>query len=98
MLLQHGKSYLWLFGVFAVCLIGGMALSTAAAGNPRWAILAMPVLIVFILVSELRSEVALDSWWRATHPKGGWQYNAILGWHVATILFFSWFAYFFISR
>jgi hypothetical protein len=92
---EHGKSYLWLFPIYALLFLGGFALC-GAVGNFSWGILTMPIFIACLLVCELRSGVALDSWWRASHPKGSWQYQASVIWHAVGIVLFLIFSYFFI--
>ena len=82
-ILQSGRSYIWLFFVFAAFFVGvGML-----GGMPKIAVLSMPILIGGILACELQSGIALDSWWRAKYEKGTWQYTALVIWHaVGTIL------------
>jgi hypothetical protein len=93
---QHGKSYIGLFPVFCVLFFGGCVLSVAAIGNPGWGVIVMPAFMAFLFASELRSAVALDSWWRATYREGCWQYKAIISLHAAVIVVFSILAYIFI--
>jgi hypothetical protein len=50
-------------------------------GNTTLAVLSLPVLIGGILVCELQSGVALDSWWRAEHERGTGQYSILVTWH-----------------
>jgi hypothetical protein len=58
----------------------------------------MPAFIAILLLCELRSGVALDSWWRASYRKGDWQYRASLAWHTAGFGLFLAFWYFTIAR
>jgi hypothetical protein len=93
---EHGKSYIWLFPIFAALFFGGFALGNAAFNNPNWFIITMPLFVAFLLLGELRSGVALDSWWRATYPKGSWQYQALIAWHITAGIAMAIFSYFFI--
>jgi hypothetical protein len=92
MLLQQGRSYLWLFAVFAAPFLGSIAF-----GHERWGMPAMLLFLVFVLCSELRSQVALDSWWRATHSKGTARYYALITWHTIGIGLFAVMSYLFVS-
>jgi hypothetical protein len=94
--LEHGRSYLWLFPIYLVLFFGGFALCEAV-GHVSWGILTLPAFVAFLLLCELRSGVALDSWWRASHPKGSWQYRAMLAWHTTGVAMFSLLAYLFIQ-
>ena len=82
--LQVGKSYLWGFPVFVVFFIACIAIA-ASFGHFHLGIVAMPAFAIVMLSSELRSGVALDSWWRATYPKGTWQYRALIGWQLFSL-------------
>jgi hypothetical protein len=82
---QHGKSYVWIFFVFAVFFVGfGMI-----GKDPKLAAFSMPILIGGILVCELQSGIALDSWWRAKYERGSWQYTALVIWHVFVTILLS---------
>jgi membrane-bound ClpP family serine protease len=86
-LFQQGKSYLWMFPIFGVLFFGGVALCVQTVGNPGWGILTLPGFLMFVLGAEIRSGVALDSWWRATYPRGTSRYRALLLWQaVVTVL------------
>lgn len=93
--LQQDRSYAWLFAVFAVFFLGGFALCEAV-GQVGWGILTLPAFIAFLLSCELRSDIALDSWWRARYPKGCWQFKALIAWHVTGLVLLSIFSFFFI--
>jgi hypothetical protein len=93
--LEQGKSYRWLFAIYVVVFTGGVALCEAL-GNFSWGILTMPAFLTFVLLSELRSGIALDSWWRASHPKGSRQYQAVIAWHAVLLVLLLAFSYFFI--
>ncbi len=56
----------------------------------------MPACMAYILACELLSGIALDGWWRASHPKGTWQYRALITWHAAAAVFFLVFSLFMI--
>jgi hypothetical protein len=59
-----------------------------AVGHEKWGLLNLPAFLAFLLLCELRSGVALDSWWKASHLKGTWQYRGLIAWHsLATALF-----------
>jgi hypothetical protein len=86
---EQGKSYLWLFPIYVVIFFGGVALSEGVLGNGDWGILTMPAFVAFMLLCELRSGVALDSWWRAAHIKGSRKYRLIIAWHMAAVVLLS---------
>jgi len=56
---------------------------------------SMPVLLAFLLASELTSGVALDPYWQAKHRKGCWQYKATIAWHAVGFVLLSISAIFF---
>jgi hypothetical protein len=95
--LEYGKSYIWAFPIYALLFVGGFALCNAL-GDVKWAILAMPAFVAPVLLCELRSGVALDSWWRASYRKGDWQYAAILAWHTIGLVLLLAMSYIFIAR
>jgi len=89
---QPGNSYLWLFVVFAA---GFMALLVASDRMPVAADLAaftLPLMTGFLFLSEFRSGLVLDSWWRATYPKGTWQYKVGLTMRAIVTILFTGFA------
>lgn len=94
--LEHGRSYLWLFAVYLALFLGGLALCEAL-GHFAWGVVTMPAFLTFVLLCEFRSGVALDSWWRAVHLKGSWQYRALLAWHALGAVLFSLLSYLMIS-
>jgi hypothetical protein len=55
--------------------------------------IAVPATILLMLLSELWSGIALDSWWRASYPKGNWQYLAVLASQAVVFFIFSLIAY-----
>ena len=86
--LHYGRSYLWLFLIFMTVFFGGFALCDAF-GRMNWGFITMPAFLAFLLLCELWSGVALDSWWRASYLKGGWQYRTMLAWQAAGVAFLS---------
>ncbi len=92
---KHGRSYIFIFAIFLVLFLGGSAICEAV-GYVNWGIITMPAFLTLLLLCELWSGVALDSWWRASYPKGCWQYQAILAWHAVGVVFISAFSYLFI--
>ena len=90
-ILKRDKSYVWLFVVFFVFFVGiGMI-----GNNLRVAALSLPIVVGAILICELQSGIALDSWWRAKFEKGTWQYSALIAWHALGTLALSVMAWFF---
>jgi hypothetical protein len=76
-----------MFPIFGVLFFGCVALCVQTVGNPGWGILTLPGFIMSVLAVEIRSGVALDSWWRATYPRGTSRYRALLLWQaVVTVL------------
>lgn len=54
-------------------------------------LVVLPLSMLFILVSEVRSKVALDSWLVAKYPVGHRMYSRMVIWHgVAFILLTVW--------
>ncbi len=68
-LLQQGRSYLWLFFALGTLLLGGYA-ACDVAGHPRWGSSLLPAIITLLTSGQLLCGVALDSWWRASYPSG----------------------------
>ncbi|QEG37069.1 hypothetical protein [Bythopirellula goksoeyrii] len=96
MRLEIGKSYLWLFltfmGVFVV-------LAFAPFGQPLSAsVCLLPLFMGFLLYSQVRSKVALDSWWHATHPAGSRIYTALIVWNTLGVVGMSGMALFFVMN
>ena len=83
--LELGRSYLWWFLVFLAGWVGGIV-SGGFLGGRKWVVLMLPAVMACVLSCELRSGVALDSWWRAAYAKGTWQYRAIIAWHVTGLV------------
>jgi hypothetical protein len=85
--LEPGRSYFWWILPYAVVLFGETILCTLLAAR-CWSILALPALMAFMLICELRSGLALDSEWRASYAKGTWQYSAIIGCNAIALIAF----------
>lgn len=83
--LEQGRSYIWLFAIYLIVFFGGFAASVFL-GNPRLGVLTIPAFLAFLLSCELRSGIALGSWWRALHPEGTEEYRAHITWHAACII------------
>jgi hypothetical protein len=94
--LKLGRSYAWWFPVLLAIFLGGCALCDYL-GIRQWGALTLPVFVALLLSCQLRSGVALDSWWRASHPKGTWQYRALIAWETAGLIFFVGLSYMFIT-
>ena len=75
------KSYIWLFPIFIALLFGASIVGQYAFKHPDWAFFVFPALGLFMVVSQLRSGVALDGLWRARYRKGTWQYKGLLVWN-----------------
>jgi hypothetical protein len=70
MRLKPGKSYIWVFLVFAAAfIILGFGQALLRQGHPEYAPALLPIAIGFVLVSEIRSRIALAHD-RATDPGG----------------------------
>lgn len=82
---KQGRSYLWLLPIFVILFFG----SAMLLGSPAWAALMLPLFGAILLVSEWRSGIALDSFMRATHLKGSWQYRALFAWQVTWLVLMS---------
>jgi len=92
MKLKQGESYLWLL-LFVWAAIGAAALiSVAVTGSLEFGVLALPAFIIILTLWELWSGVALDSWWRASHPRGTGSYYGLIAWQlfVATAFTCAW--------
>jgi hypothetical protein len=92
-----GKSYAWIFGIFfGVFIVACRGPVLCGSGHPERAVLLLPVVSGFVLVSEIRSGIALDSWWQARYGKETWQYKAILACHALGFMIFAGIAAFFV--
>ena len=76
-------------------------MAVAALGNFRIGVnivvITMPAMVLALLALQLRSGIALDSWWVALHPKGTWQFWAIIAWQVVGLILMGVMAYFFLN-
>jgi prepilin signal peptidase PulO-like enzyme (type II secretory pathway) len=84
---EQGKSYLYLFPVVAVLFFVGCAAAQAAFRNMGWGFLVAPAFMGYFLASEVRSGVALDSFWRAAHPHGSTEYRIMIIWQFFILSF-----------
>ena len=80
--LKRDSSYLWLFPIFVVIFVAAVATSILITGNPGWGFFVMPLWLVGSIALQAHSGIALDSWWRARHPKGTTMYTALIAWQV----------------
>ena len=85
---QVGNSYLWLFGVLFVMFFAGYVLAETM-GRREWGFISAPLFMAFILRCEVRSEVALDSWFRASRAKGDKYFTPTLVWHAIGLVFLA---------
>jgi hypothetical protein len=97
MRLELGKNYTWIFLVFATTfIILGFGSALLRRGYPEYAVALLPITTGFVIVSEIRSGIALDAWWRAKYTKEMWQYKALLAWHGVGLVVLTVTAIFFI--
>ena len=85
---QRGKSYLWLWGV----LVLAMCLAVACAeyiGHFEWSFAVLPLFLLYVVCCEIRSTIALDSWFHATHVKDGSVYSRMILWHILGTCFLT---------
>jgi hypothetical protein len=79
-----GESYIWVMFIF-----WGITLSLAwFADKPNLATWTFPAFIGVIVICELQSGVALDSWARAKHERGGRYYGTMIAWHLFALVIF----------
>jgi hypothetical protein len=93
--LRMSRSYFWLFVVYLAVFFSIDAVCKAF-GHASWGVLTAPVFIAFVILCELRSEVALDFWWRANYQKDNWRFRPLIAWHVAVLILVSTLSFFFI--
>lgn len=85
-----GNGYIWIFCIFAALFIFvGVIGAALKFTDPKYAIMLFPVMFGFILISEIRSGIALDSWWRAKFGKGTWQYAGLITLHSFAFVMFT---------
>lgn len=92
MLLEQSRSYIRIFVTYATLFVASMGLGYAGYMSAMIAFVAisLPVYTAFLLVSQVRSGIALDSWMIARYPRGTWQFNATIAWNgFALILMMS---------
>ena len=58
-------------------------------GRREWGFISAPLFMAFILRCEVRSEVALDSWFRASRAKGDKYFTPTLVWHAIGLVFLA---------
>jgi hypothetical protein len=85
-LLKPGTSYLWLFLLFVVIFLAGFMVSIVFFGVPKFGLTVLPVFGALLLLCQIHSGVALDSWWRAKYERGCWQYRALLALNVLWLI------------
>ena len=92
-----GKSYLWLSGIYVAAFVA-LAFGPLLFGvvDFRYEAVLLPIYGGFLLISQIRSGVALDSLWRAKYPKETWQYKALLAWNALGFIVFTALAIFFV--
>jgi hypothetical protein len=97
MRLVFGRSYLWLFGIYVAAFVA-LALGPLLFGVVafRYAAVLLPIYGGFLLISQIRSGVALDSMWQAQYPRETWQYKVLLAWNTFAIVAFTVMAVFFV--
>jgi hypothetical protein len=100
MKLIKGKSYIWLFYIYFVLFVtSGMILpAIGMTAGIKYASILIPMTFGSLLVLEIRSGIALDSWWRAEYEKGKWQYPALLAWHATGLVGSVVLCYFMLTR
>ncbi|MEQ8210612.1 MAG: hypothetical protein RH917_12350 [Lacipirellulaceae bacterium] len=87
MKLEIGKKYLWVFFIYFSVFCMVLFLKALSDAIPLSLIAcSLPVFMAFLLYSQIRSGVALDSWWRATHPAGSIAFKAMIVWNSLAIL------------
>ena len=74
------RSYIWLFFAFATVFVL-CSVACQILGRPQLGCLSMPAFVAFLLWTELRSGIVLDSWWRASHPQGTRYFYPMIAWH-----------------
>jgi hypothetical protein len=85
---EYGKSYLWLFAAYAAIALGSAVTSMLLFRRPLWAFPAMSAMVLFLLVSQLRSGIALDGMWRAIYRKETWMFKGVMAANSALLVFF----------
>jgi len=83
MLLEYSRSYLYILIAYGVIFLFAMTLGVIGYFNYAFPIIVttMTMLFAFLLISQLRSGIALDSWWIAKYRRGTWQYTGLIAWN-----------------
>ena len=88
MLLKPGQNYMYLFrvyfGVFVALMIASFVIDFGFCFNAM--LVTMPAYMLFLLVSQIRSGVALDSWMVAKHRRGCRTYTAQIAWNFTALI------------
>lgn len=82
MLLTQGRSYAWIFWTFSVAWVVLMVGLAVFRASMKPVMPLLPLAMLFVLVSEIRSRVALDSLCVATYPAGSPMYRILIAWHI----------------
>jgi hypothetical protein len=94
--LQQGRSYAWILAIYVIALFGGFYAWIFLFRGRFWGILSIPAVMFVMVGSELRSGVALDSMWCASHAKGTRQYRAATTLHASFTVLASALCYYFL--
>lgn len=87
MLFEHQRSYQWLFWSWVALCIAAIAVTAIIRISPIRAAICFPVTALFLLVSQVRSGVALNGMWVATYKRGSWQFGAACAANLAMLVF-----------
>ncbi|TWU44668.1 hypothetical protein Poly51_59370 [Rubripirellula tenax] len=93
MLLEHSRSYIRIFVIYAILFVTSMAFGAAGYMDAMFTFVAisLPAYLFFLLVSQVRSGIALDNWMVARYPRGTWQFSAQIAWNgFALLLMIAW--------
>lgn len=72
--LEQDKSYVWLFALMLpVCVL--LSFIGSHVSNLFGMLLGLGLPLLWLTICELRSGILLDSWWRASYPKGSFVYD-----------------------
>jgi len=86
--LELGQRYIFLFYVYMLLFLVGMAtyVITNAKVVVGFLLLAVPTMIAFVLVSQIRSGIALNSYWVAKYPRGTSAYRLLLALNIVAFI------------
>lgn len=78
--LKIGQSYLYIFAFYMLFFITAFSFGATVDSSLAYKAIAIVsiAMLVFLIVSQLRSGLALDSYWVARHPRGSWQFLAMI--------------------